>query len=345
MNTIPTHYPQDNLGRIQVALQNYQPPRAIVSTAQSGLYADILVSLSREKAGRNWRAISHLWDTYERGLRYARQGKLSSAEQVFAEAHTARAPFVANSILDQLINVGALPAVAYLYYKQEHYAEAEGLLINSLDNDVSLLTEGIYILEHHRVQQLHNLARLYFRQGRLVEGASLIAMALKYLVYKQIPTVGNGKGWSSEPTHAIANELRSDMLLQLTSETVGIFLTHPTEFDTLSQISFSNLTCWNIQTPNEFWMRTWFALIEPGHRSYWQLNLSGLITFLTTSPPSFDQLKMALILWIVTVSDQFTLASSGLQESIRDFMSKLQLSQPQRESCSLFVNQLLVRSQ
>lgn len=345
MNAAQTSFLQADFSLLRAALETYQPPKAIEETAQSGWFGDILTPLCREKAGCNWRTVRYLWDTYERGLKYARQGKLSSAEQVFTEAHTARMPFVDNQVLDHLIDVAALPAVAYLYYKQQCYAEAESLLIDSLNSDAELLTEGIYILEYHRVQQLHNLARLYFRQGRLDEGARLIAMALKYLVYRQVPAVGNGRGWSDERIQPIPNELRSDMLWQLTSETVGVLLMHPTQLDTLSQLAFGNMTYWDVQTPDEARMLAWFALTEPGHSAYWQTSLLELIMFLTTSPPLFDQLKMALILQIVAVSGQPLLSTSGLQESIEYFMSQLQLGQSQRESCSLFVGQLLIGSQ
>lgn len=136
----------------------------------SDSFTDILTLLCRQKAGTHWRTVNYLWDRYDGGLKYARQGKLNSAEQVFAEANTTRRPFVKIAMLDQLIDVLALPAIAYLRYKQENYDEAEHLLIKSIDSDAELLAEDIYILAFHRVQQLHNLARLLFQQGRLNEG-------------------------------------------------------------------------------------------------------------------------------------------------------------------------------
>ncbi|WP_461113194.1 tetratricopeptide repeat protein [Spirosoma jeollabukense] len=330
---------------LTASLLTYQPPSWQGSEkADSESFTGILTLLSRQKAGSYWRTVNYLWDRYDGGLKYARQGKLSSAEQVFAEADTTRKPFVKIAMLDQLIDVLALPAIAYLRYKQEKYDEAEHLLIKSIDSDAELLAEDIYILTYHRVQQLHNLARLLFQQGRLNEGAQMIAMALKFLVYRQVPAVGNGKGWLDEKAYLIPSQLRYSMLWQLTIETVGIFLMYPTEWDTLSQLAFGNMTYWDAQTPDETRMLAWFTLIEPGHSDYWQINVLGLITFLTTSPSLLDQLKMALILQIVATSNQSSLVASGLPESIENFMNQLQLSQSQRESCSLFVNQLLIRS-
>ncbi len=327
--------------QLQAALSTYRLPESAEETAQVGLFADILTQLARSKAGPNWRALNYIWDKYDGGLNYARQGKLSSAGQVFAEARIARRPLVANPILDQLVDVAALPAVAYLYYKQAQFAEAESLLIESIDSDAELLTEGIYILEYHRVQQLHNLARLYFRQGRLADGARLIALALKFLVYGQTPAIGNGKGWLEGVAQQIPHQLRSDMLWQLTVESVGLFLMHPAQSHELCQMAFGNMTFWEAKTPDETLMLTWFMLTDQHDTGGWQTNMPQAIDFLTKSPASFDQLKLALV--VEMVANQPADAAL-LQPAIFHFMSQLHVGKAKQETCSLFVSQLLQTS-
>lgn len=329
---------------LKLALLDYHTPTPPAETEPVGLFADILTQLARSRAGSNWRAVNYLWDKYEGGLKHARLGKLSSAEQVFAEAHVTRQPFAETPWLNQLIDVAALPAVAYWYYKREQYADAENLLIASIDSDAELMPEGIYILKYHRVQQLHNLARLYFRQGWLEQGARTIGMALKFLVYGQTPVIGNGKGWQNEAHEAIPHQLRSDMLWQLTSESVGLFLMHPAQSVELCQTAFGNMTFWDAQTPDEARMLDWFTLTENRYDGHWQGNMQRATSFLTTSPSSFDQLKLALVVDMVATGRQYPAKVGLLQEETLHFMSQLQIGKAQRETCSLFVHQLLQTS-
>lgn len=341
MDSYQRTHDQADWAYLKSALLNYHTLTPPAETQPVGLFADILTKLTRSKTGSNWRAISYLWDKYEGGLKHARQGKLSSAEQVFAEVSVARQPFAEISWLNQLIDVAALPAVAYLYYKLEQYTNAENLLIASIDSDAELLPEGIYILEFHRVQQLHNLARLYFRQGWLEQGARTINMALSFLVYGQTPAIGNGKGWQKKAHEPIPHQLRSDMLWQLTSESVGLFLAHPAQSVELCQTAFGNMTFWEAQTPDEAGMLNWFTLTESRYDGHWQGNMQQATNFLTTSPSSFDQLKLALVLDMVAVGRQYPANVVVLQEETLHFIGRLQIGKAQRETCSLFVHQLL----
>ncbi len=323
---------------LTASLLTYQPQSWKGSEkTNSDIYTDVLTPISRQKAGSHWRSVNYFWDQYQTGLNYARQGKLSSAEQVFAQATIARSEFTNRAMLNQLIDVSALPAVAYLCYKQGNYAEAERLLIKSIDSDAELVAEGMYILAFHRVQQLHNLARLLFRQGRLKEGACMIDMALKFLVYQQVPAIGNGKRWSDELTYQTSGQLRSDMLWQLTNETVNVFLTYPAQSIELCQLTFGNMTGWDAKTTHETEIQAWFTLIDLIQLSHGETRLSDIVNFLITSPPIFDNLKMVLVLIITQNSG----VAARWQQRIFHFIAQLKLGPVQYKTCSTFVAQLL----
>jgi hypothetical protein len=134
------------------------------------------------------------------------------------------------------------------------------------------------------------------------------------------------------------------MLWQLTSETVGVFLMYPARSYELCQLAFGNMTFWEARTPDEELMLTWFALTDPSYSGNWQNDLQGTIDFLARSPSSFDKLKMALVLEFVAVGNRCMPDSTLLQEGVTHFIGQLQLSQAQRETCRLFVGQLLAYS-
>lgn len=321
-------------------LWTFDQSKANEELLQTGLFADILARLSRAYVGAQWRALSYLWDKYETGLKLSREGKLKGAEQVFAEADEACHQLNSDPAFGQLVQVAALPAIAYLRYKEARYREAESLLIASIDSDAQLLSEGFYILEYHRVQQLHNLARLYFRQNRLDDGAQMIAEALQFIIYGHKPSVGNGNGWQEQNTAQIPAQLSSDMLFQLTNETAGLFLAYPDRNRQLCQIAFRNLAFANARTDDEDILQQWFWLKEIYAKDQFNRFLQESLVFLVMQPNRFDACKLSILMDIAEGINQRGAYTIAINEAIQHFISKLQISKKQHETCSIFFRQL-----
>ena len=309
--------------------------------SQDSLFADLLSRITRDRVGGHWRALNGLWDKYETGLKHSREGKLHTAEQVFAEADRYRHQLSQTALMSRLVDVLALPSVAYLRYKQARYQEAEALLVAAIDSDAALLTEGFYVLEYHRVQQLQNIARLYFRRGRLADGARMIAGGLRFLLYGDPPPVGNGSGWSTENSALIPAQLGSDMAFQLTSETVGVFLTHPTHGEALGKEAFADLTRWEARTEDEVALRAWFTLKEQYYTGRFDEFLAGSVPFLTGHPVYFDHCKLSILTNLVEELGRLGDFTATLHGLVAEFAGKLKVGSQQRETCSLFFRETL----
>ena len=343
MNSIQHDSVQNTLWGFENALAQFQYSQTVNKKVVASPFGDILTKLTRERVGKQWRALSYLWSKYETGLKYSREGKLHNAEQIFAEAASLHSEFKQTPLLNQLANVGALPAIAYLQYKQALYKEAESSLITSIDSDATLLTEGLYILDYHRVQQLHNLARLYFKQSRLEEGAYMIHKALRFMLCGDPLSLGSSTG-SVITTEEIPVELRSDMLYQLTGETASVFLNYPEINTELCQFAFSELTEWESRTEDEHFHRQFFTLQQAYMDRDFDLFMEKSHLFLTRSPKQFDSYKLSILMNMINCINHCNGYTDSMKRVIMEFIQKLHVREQQKETCLTFFHQLTENS-
>ncbi|MDF7816462.1 hypothetical protein P1X15_02610 [Runella sp. MFBS21] len=309
------------------------------------IYADTLTQLAKNYAATQWRSLSYLWTRYEKGLAEARNGQFQVSQRIFDEVQHYRHHTPTDlSLFPYLVEVSALPAIAYLRYKQKNYAEAETMLVSAIGNDALLTAQGFYILEYHRIQQLHNLARLYFSQQRLEEAAGVIGQALRFMVYGHIPTLGDQ--WAENYLRQAPVQLRSDMLLQLSSETVSIFLNYLSTERELFEIAFKNLTFWEPATPDERAMLEWFELKEAFYAPEVSEDiLQRTVSFFKNQPTHFDIYKLALLVELTKHLSQGGFYDTHWQSTAEQFVNKLKVSSRQRASCVLFFKNALAPSE
>lgn len=88
------------------------------------------------------------------------------------------------------INIFRLPFISFFEYKLKNYKEAIALEIHSLKIASKLeVKEDFYTLHMYRVQQLHNIARIYYAQKKYKEWTQLMNAILLYLFTQENHTI------------------------------------------------------------------------------------------------------------------------------------------------------------
>lgn len=177
---------------------------------------------------------------YERGLNHARKNNLQQAQQAFQEGDKLKNN-LKGELDKKLVNVFELPAVSYWYYKNADYEKAEELLWEVMRTDSFLETNGFTILLAHRIQQLHNIARIHFKKNNFDKACDIINQTLRFAMFGEQPDFEGS--WDFEQLQkAMTIEHRAIMLWQLASETtLFIHRYHPQEFEKYYQIAFNGL--------------------------------------------------------------------------------------------------------
>ncbi len=83
-------------------------------------------------------------------------------------------------IPNQIIKTMANNVLAFKEYKNQNYKHAIKLLLNSIEIDCSLEKLGFEILHFHKIQTIHNIARIYLKSKKKT-GLKLSTELLSYL--------------------------------------------------------------------------------------------------------------------------------------------------------------------
>ncbi|MCF0072263.1 hypothetical protein LZD49_17415 [Dyadobacter sp. CY261] len=304
---------------------------------QSGNFGDLLNTLiSRKLDEEQRRVLSSIASNYEKALAEARKNDLELANASIADAEQAGAHFPLNSLTAQLLGLHALPVKAYFYYKKYEYQLAERLLMESIAGCNPLIEQGFFMVECHRVQQLHNLARMYFKRKQFEHGSWIISEALNYLAQERIPQLGSD--WSIDALRQTPYSLRSDMILQLALETAGELLPPTQQQDTLHQSAFGN----------SLDLVPGLAACEPLSRWIKLKNmlLSGMpdesfvtsaVDFITTTPARFDILKLALMVNVTDILRKTFNYDSSVYENLVSYGKRLKVSQKHKLACFTYI--------
>lgn len=292
-----------------------------VDLVKNNIYTTTLNDLTRQRMGPHWRAVNYLWNQYEKVIREARTGSMHAATQLLTEAETYRSQLAPAPWLSQLLDISALPAVAYLRYKQDRLAEAERLLRFSIESDAGLLAEGYYILAFHRVQQLHNLARLYFKKQQLAAGAAFIREGLAFMLLGRTPSTGSG--WQHQDVEAVPVRLRSDMSLQLAGEVLALMPHYPREERLLFYETFGDLTDWQPQTESERALLDWITAKAHFLGGRFERFLPAAAEFLTGQPAGFDPHKLSLLTNLTDLLVRTGGYTPAAQQRVRGFADQL----------------------
>lgn len=159
-----------------------------------------------------------------KGLSASRQGRLEEALGHYDQAKRHLDP-LAGSQLAWLLGVSTYEAgIAYTEFRRGSVEGAHERLNRAMDADCELEKAGLPVMQMHRIQQGHNLARMDLRLGRREEAIELAGRLLAYLE-RQVEELPYHRDWSSRLLQAVPRGLLQAMIHQIVGETAGYLVT------------------------------------------------------------------------------------------------------------------------
>ncbi len=135
----------------------------------------------KEVTEENFAVVNEINDVYVSLIGALRKKKLSAYEEELVAVSEKRNSSKLNENELKVIDMSSLPLEAYYYYKKEDFDTALQLTNNSILNDDFFL-EKYPFLYGHKIQQIHNVIRIYFRQEKYKEGCLLVNDVLNHLM-------------------------------------------------------------------------------------------------------------------------------------------------------------------
>ncbi len=163
--------------------------------------------------------LRRLQRTCGQALSSARAGDLPAAAQLYEEAGEDVDRLAAGNRLGWLLAISAYEAGrAYLDFRRQEAVSARGRLERAMDADLELEREGIPVLQIHRLQQGHNLARMDFRLGRSEAAIELTGQLVAY-IERELGSLPYHHDWRPEALGT--RELLRSMIRQVLDGTAG----------------------------------------------------------------------------------------------------------------------------
>jgi hypothetical protein len=253
--------------------------------------------------------LNFITSKYDLMISEARKNKLHLAKQLLKEVESI--PRVYFSEEENLfLNCFAFPANAYLKYKQSMFEEALTGLFDTLKMDELLEGYGYNLLQYHRVQQLHNICRIYFRTRQFDKAVFSSNELLRYLMLNEQPTSFPGS-WKINLLDLAPAQFRSAMIFQVLEEAhFNSIIMSNKNFEGQMEIHsrmFSNLDNFSPQTKDDESIKMWLSIKSLLHCGDYNDFISNAITFLLNESSKFDSLKHSLvndILYVLSLIDR-----------------------------------------
>jgi tetratricopeptide (TPR) repeat protein len=162
--------------------------------------------------------IEYLWSLYSKGFEAVKALNFTLAEYYFNKADKLVEKESLEPDVKKYLNIYTTPKKAYYWYKKKDFAEAFNLTWDAL-LQVEAIEEEFPNMHMGKIQQLHNIARMLFRQNKFDEALQVTHEILKYLMLGQQPQVEKGR-WSKLYKERCDPTLVSLMTMQVFSEDV-----------------------------------------------------------------------------------------------------------------------------
>lgn len=160
-----------------------------------------------------------------KGLTAARQGRLDEALRHYEHAWERLERLEDATRLAWLLGVSTYQAgVAYLDFRRGCIQHACERLDRAMDADLELEQAGLPVMQMHRIQQGHNLARMDFRMQRCEPAVRLTGVLLAYLEH-QVYELPYHRDWRPRELQAVPRSLLRSMIHQILGETAGYIVT------------------------------------------------------------------------------------------------------------------------
>jgi len=145
-------------------------------------FNDLLIGTLTEQEKMDFFPLSS-WFT--KGLNLSKEGRLMLAGHYFSSGERYQQALTREGMLWLLLQTTYLPKKAYYLYKTGNRAAAEEMVHASMDIMKRLELDGFEFLVYGRVQQYHNLARMYLAYGQTQHGLRLVAHTLEFLLTRR----------------------------------------------------------------------------------------------------------------------------------------------------------------
>jgi hypothetical protein len=148
---------------------------------QRGVFSILLNAEAAKKLGHEMNdRISEVTDTYFNAVVLCRKNKITDALTVLHQGDAAFENFEDEP--QCLIRLFKLSAWANYHYKAGEFNQGIGLLVSGLSLSARLEAEGYEVLQFRRIEQLQNIARIFFSSKKYLEGFTLIRSILRFIM-------------------------------------------------------------------------------------------------------------------------------------------------------------------
>ncbi|MGO4289252.1 hypothetical protein [Chitinophaga sp. RAB17] len=119
---------------------------------------------------------------FMKGLNYSKSGSMELAKYYFEQGERYEQSLAKDTLLWQAVQNEYLPKKAYYLYKTGERDSAEKMLHEVMLNMQAMELQGFEYLVFGRIQQYHNLVRMYFAYGQTDEAIGLASEVVAYLL-------------------------------------------------------------------------------------------------------------------------------------------------------------------
>lgn len=157
---------------------------------------------------------------FQKALNSAKENNLNRAElDIIKGTHLISG--INDESLKKLIETIIYPQLTYYYYKKKEYQSALKMTFDAIQKfeDLELKYPFFHV---GKLQQVHNVCRIYLRENNVKEYINWTLQALIYLLYGKAPAIG--KNWGNEFIEKGSQELREAMFAQIFNETIYNYL-------------------------------------------------------------------------------------------------------------------------
>ena len=145
----------------------------------------------------------------------ARKGDLNSATELLAGAEASFAPVPSENPGRDIGQSSFYAASAYVRYRQGRFGCAEDDLRHSNAADLRLFGCGMPFMHVHRIQLVHNLARIDLQRGRRGTAIRLMNRLVRHISGQDVSIVEFAGTWSRTETDRCDPDLLAAMLCQV----------------------------------------------------------------------------------------------------------------------------------
>lgn len=146
------------------------------------IYQEVFKQFFDEEVSQeNFSVVNEVNDIYVSLIAALRKLKIETYEAKESEITKILVDAPLNENEKRIIDMSGLPLQAYYYYKKDDFEKAFHLTNESIVNDDFFL-EKYPFLYGHKIQQIHNIIRIYFKQNKFEKGCQLANHVLNHLI-------------------------------------------------------------------------------------------------------------------------------------------------------------------